>query len=653
MPKLDLEQHKKRAKELVRSHRAGDADAIARIHANLPRAAGLVPDAVRALPIKLADAQLVVAREAGFPTWPRLKRAAERGWLGGDASALEQATRARDLDAVRAALAAVPPPPKWVARESLEVAVEHDDRDIVRALLAYGAWPDHAGRRWGRSGGCLHAAVLLDRPRALIELLLAGGATPGARDRDGRTPLAIAHRCGRDDLIPLLGEFPVTEIDRALGACVRGERPPRPALGTDPLRRSDHQHVGWAVRRGHHAALPALLALGLDVNIPDDDGDPALHLAVSARAPEVIDILISAGATVDAIDFAGETALVRAYREPDRAIREAMVQRLRRGGAKRVRPRDLSELFEAAADAVVAGDLPTLTRLLDREPALVTARSSRPHRCTLLHYVAANGVEDERQKSPHNAGAVAAVLLARGADPDALAATYGGGPAQTPLLLAVTSVHPDAAGVIGDIITALVNGGARLDGVDGDCEPINQARKAPLAALIAAGARVDVVRAAALGLRDRVAALVHADGTLAPAAKLGAQRALPDREVLDAALRAACFGGHRDVAEDLLRAGAAIDSRDREGMTPLHLAAWVADVPTVELLVARGAPLEAKNDYGGTVLDFLVWVVENQWRDRDYAAVARILIDAGADRAAVNWSPTGHADFDAAFTAGS
>lgn len=646
MPKLDLEQHKKRAKELVRAHRLGEADAIARVHANLPRAAGLVPDAVRALAIKLADAQLVVAREAGFPTWPRLKRAAERGPIGGEPSALEQAVRAHDVEAVRAALAADPPPPKWIARESLEVAVEHDDRDIIRALLAYGAWPDHAGRRWGHGGGCLHAAVLLDRPRALIELLIGGGATLGARDRDGRTPLAIAHRCGRDDLIPLLGDFPVSELDRALGACVRGARPARPA---DPLRRTDHQFVCWAVRRGHHAAVPALLGLGLDPDMPDDDGEPPLHCAVTARAPDVIDVLVAGGATVDALDFAGETALVRAYREPDRAMREAMVERLRRGGAKRARPRDLSELFEAAADAVVAGDLATLTRLLDREPALATARSTRPHRCTLLHYIGANGVEDERQRSPKNAGAVAELLLARGADPNALAATYGGGPAQTPLLLAVTSVHPDAAGVIGDIITALVAGRARLDGVDGDCEPINQARKAPLAALIAAGARIDVVRAAALGLRERVAALVRTDGTLAPDAKLGAQRAVPDRDVLDAALRAACFGGHRDVAADLLRAGAAIDSRDREGMTPLHLAAWVADVPTVELLVAHGAPLEAKNDYGGTVLDFLVWVVENQWRDRDYAAVARILIDAGADRTAVNWSPTGHADFDAVF----
>src|SRR5262245_27985022 len=55
-------------------------------------------------------------------------------------------------------------------------------------------------------------------------------------------------------------------------------------------------------------------------------------------------------------------------------------------------------VFESAADAVVAGDLATLETLLQREPDLIRARSTRVHRATLLHYVAANGVEDFRQK---------------------------------------------------------------------------------------------------------------------------------------------------------------------------------------------------------------------------------------------------------------
>jgi DNA-binding GntR family transcriptional regulator len=54
--------------------------------------------------------------------------------------------------------------------------------------------------------------------------------------------------------------------------------------------------------------------------------------------------------------------------------------------------------FEAAVDAIVAGDAATLRNLLHAHPELVRARSTREHRSTVLHYVSANGVEDFRQK---------------------------------------------------------------------------------------------------------------------------------------------------------------------------------------------------------------------------------------------------------------
>lgn len=56
--------------------------------------------------------------------------------------------------------------------------------------------------------------------------------------------------------------------------------------------------------------------------------------------------------------------------------------------------------FEAAADTIVSGNIPTLRRLLRDDPQLIRARSQRVHNSTLLHYVAANGVENFRQKTP-------------------------------------------------------------------------------------------------------------------------------------------------------------------------------------------------------------------------------------------------------------
>src|SRR3984957_9559754 len=43
--------------------------------------------------------------------------------------------------------------------------------------------------------------------------------------------------------------------------------------------------------------------------------------------------------------------------------------------------------FEAAADAIVSGDIATLDGLLREDPQLIHARSTREHNATLLHYV--------------------------------------------------------------------------------------------------------------------------------------------------------------------------------------------------------------------------------------------------------------------------
>jgi hypothetical protein len=65
--RLNLEQQRKRAKDLLRAVRAGDAAA----HRRLADAVALpVPDAAM---IKLADAQFAIARELGFRTWRDLR----------------------------------------------------------------------------------------------------------------------------------------------------------------------------------------------------------------------------------------------------------------------------------------------------------------------------------------------------------------------------------------------------------------------------------------------------------------------------------------------------------------------------------------------------------------------------------------------------
>jgi hypothetical protein len=69
--RLDLEQQRRRAKELQRAFAAGDDTAVHRFRRHHPALWGGSDEVVRAA--KLSDAQLVIAREIGLPSWPKLK----------------------------------------------------------------------------------------------------------------------------------------------------------------------------------------------------------------------------------------------------------------------------------------------------------------------------------------------------------------------------------------------------------------------------------------------------------------------------------------------------------------------------------------------------------------------------------------------------
>ncbi len=71
--RLDLEQQRRRARELQRALQAGDAAAQARFRRHHPKAHALPDAAIGESLSALAEAQLVIARELGVPSWPRLK----------------------------------------------------------------------------------------------------------------------------------------------------------------------------------------------------------------------------------------------------------------------------------------------------------------------------------------------------------------------------------------------------------------------------------------------------------------------------------------------------------------------------------------------------------------------------------------------------
>lgn len=293
--------------------------------------------------------------------------------------------------------------------------------------------------------------------------------------------------------------------------------------------------------------------------------------------------------------------------------------------------------FESAADAIVTGDLATLEQLIAKNPRLVHARSTRDHRATLLHYVAANGHEGFRQRTPKNAVAIARILLEAGAEPDALAEMYDY--QCTTMEMLVSSVHPHAAGVQATLVETLIDFGAAVNGVENDGSPLMTAFRFhyPRAAdaLVRRGAKTDnVISAAAVGRVDLVDAFVDEQGNLRPDVPLANVKwpRLPKDPVvhLGYAIAWACTFGPSAVVELLLRKGVDPEGRDDDG-TALHTAAGHGRMDLVRLLVRYGASLEARNSYGGTVLGATLWYAFNApVPGVDYTLVVRELLELGA-----------------------
>ena len=251
--------------------------------------------------------------------------------------------------------------------------------------------------------------------------------------------------------------------------------------------------------------------------------------------------------------------------------------------------------FEQAVESVIDGDIEALRKALVDDPALVHARSTRVthfdpprHGAMLLHYVAANGVEGYRQRTPANAVDVARLLLDAGADPNALAQLYGGD--CTTMSLLVSSSHPALAGVQVALVDVLVDHGASVEpsGRGAWTSPVRTALVFgyidAARALVRRGARIESLSmAAGLGLIDEVTRRL-------PGADAG-QRHL--------ALALAAQLGHVDVVHALLDAGEDPDRYNpphaHAHSTPLHQAVAAGHLDMVRLLADRGARLDIRD----------------------------------------------------------
>ena len=256
--------------------------------------------------------------------------------------------------------------------------------------------------------------------------------------------------------------------------------------------------------------------------------------------------------------------------------------------------------FETAVDAVISGDVETLRSMLRAEPELARRRSERPHRATLLHYVAANGVEGERQRTPANALEVARTLLDAGAEVDAVADMYDA--EATTMDMLVSSEHPARAGLQPALAELLLDRGS----------DINRRAK---------HGQTPVMIALAFGYLDTAETLARRGASLDFEALAGLGRVGEVRAALPTALPAARHAalalaaehGQTRVVELLLDAGEDPNRYNPVGYhghsTPLHQAVAANHLEVVKLLVERGARLDIRDTiYDGTPLYWAIYL---------------------------------------------
>jgi ankyrin repeat protein/GNAT superfamily N-acetyltransferase len=362
---VDLARARREAKALLSAARAGDAAARERVLGVRPAAD---PDALR-----LADAQLAIARELGARSWPALVRDAQARGLARDERArtlVEWATSGRRDDA-EAVLALDPD----LARVALDAALVLGDAERVtatlsrdpgtarralglrawqpllyvaysaflggertdglvacaEALLRAGADPDAV---WEDDGydrmSALHGAAGLAHEPRLTALLLAAGADPD----DGR---ALRGAAGAED--PACLELLLDAGARVPGAMALAHaaqlgrlRTAEVLLERGPRKWGERENaLQWAVRPEASAEMLRLLVEhGADLAASfDGTGRTPYAVAVSSGRPDLAELLAELGARrrADPLDaligacLAGDGATARrlAAQHPDAA----------------------------------------------------------------------------------------------------------------------------------------------------------------------------------------------------------------------------------------------------------------------------------------------------------------------------------------------
>jgi ankyrin repeat protein len=405
----------------------------------------------------------------------------------------------------------------------------------------------------------------------------------------------------------------------------------------------------WAVDSADAGLVDLLLAAGARADIANDLGVMPLHLASANASTAIVEALLRANAPADAATAAGVTPLMEAARVGDAAIVRALLARgasasareAARGqsalmwAAARRHPEIVGVLLAAGADVHARTIARPVTVMLDRGPGR-EAKTSMAHGAqlqqggfTALHFAAQSGDEasaarladagarlDDRAADGNTPlvlaafagrGAVARLLLARGADANADGAGYTAlhatalrGDLETTRALLANGANPDARLTRGSPVRRFASQWALPRTFTG-ATPLFVAaayrESAIVGALLAAGASVDAPIASGL-----TPLLVAVDTNFEKEVR---PTDLARWNIVDSDFPEVPTAEDDVVAtlQRLIDAGANVNALSESGSTALHPAASLGWTRVIELLADRGADLAVVNKNGKTPLD--------------------------------------------------
>lgn len=414
--RLNLEFYKKQAKSLLKSAGAGDGASVQRLQKHSPK--------LGKSEAALHDAQLTIAREQGFLSWPAFKRFIEESNLDFQGlvdsfidAAVSDGARANALLAANPAIAAAGfyvalalGDAKTVERaiaDAPELATEkggpqkcepllyvcfsrfaspkspHSNGlvEVARFLLQHGADPNTASHEIPNNPlSCLYAASGLNNNPELTKLLLEAGANPN----DGES---LYHSTEHPDLACfklLLAHGAKPEGSNALKHILDYEHVEGVRLlldaGADPNERNQNNETAlhWGVwRRRSAQIIAALLNAGADISAKRQDGRTAYALAKLSGQSQIANLLAARGAdtTLSPVD-----AFVASANSANPDGKTPLPAGVSFSGNERLLP-----------DLVIAHNIAAVRALL---AAGVPVDSRGEHGGTALHWACWHGIAD-------------------------------------------------------------------------------------------------------------------------------------------------------------------------------------------------------------------------------------------------------------------